>query len=114
MTFPPGLVAGAYDLLLTSDLGTLTARCGDPGAPEAVSNPPELTCDANGLQLDGHVLASARELNVTITQVSDDAVVADAVLVTLDVAEENTPNGPDCPPTCYIRNGQLLPEGQPD
>lgn len=114
VSFPPQLVDGAYDLVLVSDLGTLSARCSDPGAAEAADNPPELRCDGGGFELDGHILASARELTVTVTQVSDGSVVADAVLVTLGVAEENTPNGPDCPPTCYVRNGQLLPDGQPD
>ncbi len=105
VTFPPNFVSGAYDLVLQSGTEMATARCLDPGAPETAENPEGLTCDAGGFRLEGHPLASAREVVVTVIAVGAEEGVSEAVR--LDAIEEVTPNGPDCPPLCVIRNGQV-------
>jgi hypothetical protein len=108
VTFPAGLVSGAFDLVLEGEGETATARCLDPSAPETADNPPGLTCNAQGFTLEGHPLANERELYVTVIPYVDgepDEPVSEAVR--LDAVEEITPNGPDCPPLCVIRNGQL-------
>lgn len=109
VTFPPNLVSGAYDLVLEGQTETAAARCLDPA--EAANNPEGITCDATGFKLVGHPLANAREVVVTI--IPDGADEADQVSepVRLDAIEEVTPNGPDCPPLCVIRNGQLRLSG---
>lgn len=111
VTYPPGLVSGPYDLVLQGDTETLMARCNDPSAPEAEQNPPELTCDSNGFTLIGGPLANERSVRLTLIDVqSEEARVAD-IEVFLDAVDEVYPNGPDCPPVCYIRNGQVLLPG---
>jgi hypothetical protein len=104
VTFPAGLVSGAYDLVLEGETETVTARCLDPAAPETVDNPPELRCDAQGFMLDGHPLANERELVVTVIPDEGEMV---SEPVRLEAIMEITPNGPDCPPTCVERQGQL-------
>lgn len=108
VTFPAGLVSGAYDLVLEGEGETVTARCLDPSAPETLENPEGLTCDAQGFVLLGHPLANERELVVTVLPYME-GEPGDPVseTVRLDAIEEVTPNGPDCPPICVIRNGQL-------
>jgi hypothetical protein len=110
VTFPPNLVAGAYDLVLEGETETATARCLDPGAPETADNPEGLRCDAQGFSLDGHPLAIERELVVTVIPDEGEEV---SQAVRLDAIEEITPNGPDCPPLCVVRNGQLRLEMGP-
>ena len=111
VTYPIGLVSGPYDLVLQGDTETLMARCNDPGAPEAVDNPPELTCDSNGFTLIGGPLANERSVRLTLVDVqSEEALVADTE-VFLDAVDEVYPNGPSCPPVCYIRHGQVLLPG---
>lgn len=107
VTFPAGLVSGAYDLVLEGEGPTVTARCLDPSAPETAENPEGLECDASGFRLHGE-LANARELVVTVIPYVD-GEPGDAVSepVRLDAIDEITPNGPDCPPLCVVRNGQL-------
>ncbi len=106
VTFPPSLVSGAYDLLLDGDMGSATIRCLDPGAPETQENPAGITCDAQGFTLLGHSLANARSLRVTIIPVDEDPVIENEE-VRLEAVDERNPNGPDCPPTCFVRNGQV-------
>ncbi len=106
VTFPPGLVQGAYELRLDGSSQTAAARCVDPG--NAGDNPEGLTCDANGFSLVGHPLANDREITVTITPDDGDGVVAS---VRLEAVDEITPNGPDCPPICFVRNGQVRANG---
>lgn len=108
VTFPPSLFAAgptAYDLVLEGDTQTVTARCLDLGAPEAAENPEGLRCDAQGFSLVGHPLANERELVVTVLILETDEMISEPVR--LEAIEEVTPNGPDCPPLCVIRNGQL-------
>lgn len=104
VTFPPNLVTGAYDLVLEGEGETATARCLDPGAPETAENPEGLTCNAQGFSLVGHPLANQREVVVTVIPDEGEEV---SEAVRLEAIEEVTPNGPDCPPLCVIRNGQL-------
>ncbi|MCH9687556.1 MAG: hypothetical protein K0V04_39345 [Deltaproteobacteria bacterium] len=102
VTIPPGLFEGPYELLLEGDGQTAAARCLDASA--SPDNPEGLTCDAVGFSLVGHPLANEREIRVTITPDMGDPIVAD---VRLEAVDEVAPNGPDCPPLCFVRNGQV-------
>lgn len=108
VTFPPALVDGPYDLVLRGEAETATARCADPGAPETADNPAGLSCDLSGFTLTGHPLANVRAVFVTVVRVEDDETLVDDVEVRLDAVGMEQPNGPDCEPVCFIRNGQLL------
>lgn len=114
VSFPPDLVDGAYDLVIESDLGAVMSRCLGAPDPDGPENSLGVTCDADGFQLDDTVVASAREIRVTITDVDTGDVLAEGVDLTLDVVAEEEPNGPGCTPVCYERNGQLLVDGLPD
>lgn len=114
VTYPPGLVAGAYDLVLEGEGETVTVRCLDPGAPETADNPPGIRCDAQGFALDGHPLANEREILVTVVPyVEGEPGEPVGGPVRLEAIEEITPNGPDCPPLCVVRNGQLRLDAGP-
>lgn len=108
VTFPAGLVNGPYDLVLRGETETATARCADPSAPEAAENPAGLACDLSGFTLTGHALANARSVFVTVIRVEDDETLVDDTEVRLEAVGMEQPGGPDCEPTCFIRNGQLL------
>lgn len=105
VTFSPNLVSGSYDLVIEGDEAMATARCSDPSAPETADNPEGLTCNGQGFTLDGHPLADERE--VTVTVIPSDGSDPVEGLVRLEAIEERTPNGPDCPPICVVRNGLL-------
>jgi len=105
VTFPPALISGGYDLVIEGDDAMATARCADPSAPETADNPEGLRCDSVGFTLQGHPLADEREVQVTI--IPTDGSDTTTGLVRLDAVDEITPNGPDCPPICVVRNGQL-------
>lgn len=113
VSFPHDLVDGAYDLVVESDLGTVMSRCLGAPDPDGPENSPGVTCDADGFQLDETVVASARDVRVTITDVDTGDLLAEGVDVALDVVAEEEPNGPGCTPVCYERNGQLLVDGLP-
>lgn len=110
VTYPAGLVSGAYSLVLRGDTEMLTARCLDPGSEEAAENPEGLSCDASGFTLLGIDMANEREVVVTIIPDEGDEVSAE---VRLEAIDEITPNGPDCPPVCFVRNGQVRLQGEP-
>jgi hypothetical protein len=105
VTFPSGTVDGPYDLVVDTGTTMLTARCNDPGAPEVADNSAGLQCTAAGFTLEG-ADAQGHSAHVTITPVGMDPV-HDRTEVILSVVEERQPNGPDCPPICYSRTGQL-------
>lgn len=111
VSLPPGLVDGPYDLEITGTGTTLRARCLQPAAPEAASNSPELDCDASTFEFTAPAGTSVREIQVTIVDVDTEATLAAAVTVALDAVAEDTPNGPDCPPICFVRNGALVVAG---
>ncbi|HET6585243.1 MAG TPA: hypothetical protein VFG69_17415, partial [Nannocystaceae bacterium] len=113
VSYPADLVDGAYDLVIESDLGSVQSRCLAAAPPEGPENSPGLSCDKEGFQLDDTVVASAREIRVTITDVDTGDVLAAGERVDLDVVAEDEPNGPGCSPVCYERNGQLLVDGVP-
>ncbi|MEM6992893.1 MAG: hypothetical protein AAF721_20425 [Myxococcota bacterium] len=107
VTFPAGLVAAAYDIALSfPDGNTLSARCSDPGAPELADNPEGLSCDLGGFELIGDE-ASARSVVVTITATETGDVLLAPTEVRLEFTDEVRPNGPDCEPVCFVRNGQV-------
>jgi hypothetical protein len=108
VTLPPALVTGPYDLVLRSEGETASARCADPSAPETAENPEGLACDTSGFTLTGHSLANARSVFVTIVRIEDDETLVDDTEVRLDAVGMEQPNGPDCEPTCFVRNGQLV------
>ncbi|MEM7159295.1 MAG: hypothetical protein AAF799_41035 [Myxococcota bacterium] len=110
VTFPPGLLSGAYTLMLRGDAETLTARCLDPGSEEAAENPAGLTCDSASFTLLGIDMANEREIIVTVIPDEGDEFSA---AVRLEAVDEITPNGPDCPPVCFVRNGQVRLQGEP-
>jgi len=113
VSYPLDLIDGPYDIVVASERGTLTARCLQAAPPEGPENSPGLECDAGGFEIEESDVASAREVTVTITDVDSGELLADGVEVTLDVVQEHQPNGPDCEPVCYERNGQLLVDGLP-
>lgn len=113
VSLPPDLIEGPYDLVVESEHGTLVSRCLQAAPPEGPENSPSLSCDATQFEIEESDVASSRELRVTITDVATGEVLAEAVDVTMEVAMEIQPNGPDCEPTCYERNGQLLVDGLP-
>jgi hypothetical protein len=113
VSYPFDLVDGAYDLVVESERGTLVARCLQAAPPEGPENSPGLDCDGAGFSMQDSDVASSREIRVTITDVDTGELLAEGVDVTLDVVDENAPNGPDCEPVCYERNGQLLVDGLP-
>jgi hypothetical protein len=108
VTFPAGTIDGPYNLTLTADNSTATARCNDPTAPETNGNPEGVRCDLAGFELTGHPFANERTLLVTIQRVDDDMVVVQDAEVRLEAVEEMYPNGEDCEPVCFVRNGQLI------
>lgn len=108
VTFPPNLVSGAFDLVIDGD-ESVTLRCLDPSAPETADNPDGITCNAQGFTIDGHPLANEREVLVIV--IPTDGSEEQSALVRLDAIETITPNGPDCPPTCVLRNGRFEPTG---
>jgi hypothetical protein len=110
VSFPIGLVNAPYDLTIVAEVGMFTARCLQPSAPEADANPPELKCDRMGFTITGGDFARMRELQITVVDVETEAVLA-SDSVDAGVVEELTPNGPDCPGSCFVRNGELrVPE----
>jgi len=111
VTFPRGLVEGPYDLEVTAMGTTWRARCLQPASAEAVENSIELECDANTFELTLPAGTSPREVQVTVVDVVSETVLIAAVTVALDAVSEDTPNGPDCPPICFIRNGAVVIDG---
>jgi hypothetical protein len=106
--YEPGLVTGPYDLLVNGDNGSLTGRCEDPGAPEAEANPDGLFCDNRGFVIESGPLAtSVFEVYVTIVDVDSGDSIVENCLVALTAGEAQTPNGPNCPPTCYEHTGYV-------
>lgn len=108
VTLPAGTVDGPYDLFIEDATRMSSARCNDPGSPEAMDSPPGLQCDASGFELTGHPLANARSVRITIIDPETDEVLVEQVEVFLDVAETLQPNGEGCEPTCFVRHGQLV------
>jgi hypothetical protein len=111
VSLPVGLVQGPYDLEITGTPTPLQARCLQPAAPEAAENSPELECDGSTFEINVAPGTSVREIQVTITDVDTEEVLAANVVVQLDAVDESAPNGPDCPPICFVRNGALVVPG---
>lgn len=107
VTYPAALLTGPYDLTLSfPGLPTLTSRCADPGAPELADNPEGVTCDLAGFQLSGDI-AGQRTVSVQLVDVALDEVIVAGSEVRLEAVGESRPNGPDCDPVCFVRNGSL-------
>jgi hypothetical protein len=111
VSLPAGLVEGPYDILITGTPTPLQARCLQPASPEAAENSPEIECSTTTFELNVAPGTSVREIQVTITDVDTEEVLAADVVVALDAVDESTPNGPDCPPICFVRNGALVVPG---
>ncbi|MBK8719943.1 MAG: hypothetical protein IPN32_35295 [Deltaproteobacteria bacterium] len=108
ITYPPGLVDGAYDLDVVGASTSYHARCLGPVPPGGTPNSPELSCDAEGFELMVGAATSDRTLRVTITDVDSETELAVDVEVAADAVDEFAPNGPDCAPVCIVRNGALM------
>lgn len=104
---PVGLIDGPYDLEVVAGDVTYRARCLQPASPEAAESSPELDCDAATFELRSAAGTSTREIRVTITDVDTEMLLVEGASVMLDSVGEETPNGPDCPPICFVRNGAL-------
>jgi hypothetical protein len=106
--YEPGLVTGPYDLVITKDGYTVTARCNDPGAPEAADNPEGLVCDNRGFVVESGDLATATiDVLVTIVDVESGDYLVENCTVPLMAGDPEYPNGPDCPPVCYEHTGYV-------
>jgi hypothetical protein len=106
--YEPGLVSGPYDLMVTGDNGSLTARCSDPGSPEAENNPEGIVCDGRGFVIESGPLAtSVFDIRVTVADVMSGDAVVENCTVSLTAGDPITPNGPSCPPTCYDHTGYV-------
>jgi hypothetical protein len=111
VSFPPGTATGPFDLHVGDGIDMVSARCNDPEAEQDTEETSSLSCDSSGFTLTGHPLANARSLRVTVVDVhTGDAPIANAEVV-LDVVDTLQPNGPNCEPTCFVRNGQILATG---
>ena len=107
VTLPAGAVSGAYDLLLEFEgMDTVSARCSDSAAPETADNPDGIACDGSTFTLEG-TEAAARTVFVTITDPDSGDAIVPRTEVRLEAVDELRPNGPDCPPVCFVRNGDL-------
>jgi hypothetical protein len=111
VSLPAGLLDGPYDLEITGTEPPLRARCLQPASPEAAENSPELECNASTFEITSPAGTSVREIQVTIVDVDTETTLAAAIPVALDAVGEDTPNGPDCPPLCFVRNGALVVPG---
>lgn len=105
VTFPAGIVSGPYMLLLNNGSDQAEYGCVDPSI--AAENPQGVTCNETGFQLVGTPFAARSSVSVTLATVDGD-VIAGPIDVTLQAIETVQPNGPDCEPTCVIRNGRLM------
>ena len=104
VTYPTGLVSGPYNLTLRNGSDMETYACNDPQT--AADLPPEVDCDAAGFELVDSPYGLRSTVTVTITD-ADENLIAGPVEVILQAVETVQPNGPDCEPTCFIRNGRL-------
>jgi hypothetical protein len=104
VTYPAGLVSGPYSLTLRNGSDMETFACNDPQT--AAELPPEIRCNASGFELTDSPLGARSTVTVTIVDDEDNLVVG-PVEVILQAVETVTPNGPDCEPTCFVRNGRL-------
>lgn len=92
-----------YELSINPEGPTVSVTCLGSG-PDAEPLPDWIECDANGFELVGE-LGSLTTITVAVVPVAtQEAVIANA-LVPLTVVETLQPNGPDCPPACYVREG---------
>ena len=104
VTFPTGLVSGPYNLTLRQGSDMETYACNDPQT--AADLPPEVECDGGGFELVDSPFGLRSAVTVTITD-PDETLIAGPVEVLLQAVDTVQPNGPDCEPTCVIRNGRL-------
>lgn len=104
VTYPAALVSGPYNLTLRNGSEMETFACNDPQT--AAELPPEIDCDADGFELVDSPFGLRSTVTVTITD-ADENLIAGPTEVRLNAVDEVQPNGPDCEPTCIIRNGAL-------
>ncbi len=105
VTYPAGLVSGPYNLTLSVGGDSETYACNDPQT--AAELPPEIDCDGAGFELTDSPFGLRSTVMVTITD-ADENLIAGPTEVVLQAVETVQPNGPDCEPTCVIRNGRVL------
>ncbi len=105
VTYPAGLVSGPYNLTLQTGGDMETYACNDPQT--AADLPPEVDCDGAGFELTDSPFGLRSTVTVTLTD-PDENLIAGPLEVVLQAVETVQPNGPDCEPTCVIRNGRLM------
>ncbi len=106
VTFPSGLVRGPFTLTLSQGSEMESYACNDPQT--AAELPPEVVrCDAAGFELIDSSFAARSSVTVTLAD-PDGNLIAGPTEVVLSSVETLQPNGPDCEPTCIIRNGRLI------
>lgn len=105
VTYPAGLVSGPYTLTLRNGGDTETYACNDPQT--AADLPADITCNASGFELVDSPFGIRSTVTVTITD-DEENLIAGPTEVVLQAVETVQPNGPDCEPTCFIRNGRLM------
>lgn len=105
VTFPGGLVSGPYNLTLQNGGQSETYGCNDPQT--AAELPAEVDCNGAGFELTNSDFGVRSTVTVTITDV-DENPIAGPIEVVLEAVETVQPNGPDCDPTCFVRNGRLI------
>lgn len=92
-----------YVLSINPEGPTVSVTCLGSG-PDSEPPPDWIDCDANGFELVGE-FGSLTTITVAVVPVaSQEPLIANA-LVPLTVVETLEPNGPDCPPACYVREG---------
>ncbi len=106
VTYPSGLVSGPYSLTLSQGGEMETFACNDPET--AADLPAEVTrCDASGFELIDSRFGVRSTVTVTLAD-PDGNLIAGPTEVVLSAVETLQPNGPDCEPTCIIRNGRFM------
>ena len=104
VTFPGGLVSGPYTLTLSNGSESESFACNDPDT--FTDLPPEVECNSGGFELFDSPFGLRSSVTVTITD-ADENLLPGPTNVVLQAVETVQPNGPDCEPTCVIRNGRL-------
>jgi hypothetical protein len=100
-----------YELTIDPNGGKISVIC--LGEPTDEPQPPEwLRCDANGFTITGSEADLLTSITVTVVPVATEEAVIANEFVSLLTDEVLQPNGPDCEPTCYTRNG-VVPEPPP-
>lgn len=103
-------ISGPYDLTVRLGSETYLVRCNDKGSMEELENPEFIDCDAGKFEIIGDE-ANHTSITVSIYDIENDESITANNSVALSVEPNGVlnPNGEDCPPTCFIRFGSVVP-----